>query len=130
MDPALFRQIYPAFDAQRYPDGMVQFHLGSASARLLPSVWGELRDDGIALYVAHRLALAGPVVTAGGSGGATFPAPGPAKGLVSSKSVGGASISYDTSAGQTEGGGDWNLTSYGQQFLTLASAVAVGAMQF
>ncbi len=132
MDLALFRQIYPAFDAQRYPDAAVQFQITSASTRLLPQVWGDLRDEGIALYVAHRLALAGPAAVASSGGGSTVPVPAPglAKGLVSSKSVGGVSLSYDTNAGQTDGGGDWNLTTYGQQFLTLAMSVTVGAMQF
>ena len=49
--------------------------------------------------------------------------------LVSSKSVGGISISYDTNTGQTLGGGTFNLTRYGQEYLTLRDSIALGARQ-
>lgn len=134
MNAAGFREIFPEFgDEARYPDARIQFGLLEASLRLTEGVWGELRESGIAYYVAHTLALAGPVLaTQGGGQDRQFPlpAPGLATGLVTSKSVGPVSKSYDVSVGQTDGAGAWNLTTYGQIFATLAASVAVGARQY
>ena len=54
-----------------------------------------------------------------------------AKGMVSSKSAGGLSISYDFSmiSGQEfNGWGTYKLTAFGQQFITLARLYAMGGM--
>lgn len=131
MDVAGFRAVFAEFgDEARYPDARIQFGLTEAGLRLTEEVWGELRDSGIANYVAHGLALSGPTVAAGAGSGSGTAAPGLATGLVTSKSVGPISKSYDVSVGQTEGGGIFNTTRYGQAFLTMARSVAVGARQF
>lgn len=126
-----FREIFPEFaDDARYPDARIAFAISEASLRLLPNVWGELLDTGMAYFVAHRLALASPLTPAQGNGGTATASVVPAAGLVTSKSVGGVSKSMDVSVGQTEGAGEFNLTSYGQTFASMAATVAVGAMQF
>ncbi len=125
-----FREIFPEFaDEARYPAARIAFAISEASLRLLPNVWGELLDTGMAYFVAHRLALASPLVAGQGSAPATAQIV-PASGLVTGKSVGGVSKSMDVSVGQTEGAGEFNLTSYGQTFASMAATVAVGAMQF
>lgn len=131
MDLATFREIFPEFTADRYPDAKVGFYLTEASVRLLPEVWGDLLGSGVGNYVAHMLTIGTPAAVSNVNGqSAPFRAPGLATGLVTSKSVGSVSKSYDVSVGQTDGGGSFNLTTYGQTFLTLASSVTVGARQF
>lgn len=127
-----FRGIFPEFaDTARYPDMRIDFAIREASLRLLPGVWGELLDSGIAYYVAHGLALFGPTQVATQAGAGVAPrAPGTATGLVSSKSIDKVSVGYDTSTGQTDGGGAFNTTIYGQTYLTLVASVGVGAIQF
>lgn len=134
MDLATFRAIFPEFgDAGRYPDARVNFYLMEAGLRLTEAVWGELRDSGIANYVAHSLSLSAPAPPAGqssGSNGAADQIMGMGTGLLASASVGPISVSFDTASGQSDGGGAFNLTRYGQTFLSLASSVSVGARQF
>jgi hypothetical protein len=127
-----FRAIFPEFTVEAYPDTQVQFWLDSAANALNPRVWGARLNEGIALYVAHMLAVntLKRRLASGGSG-ATLPGvPGLATGLVAAKSVGGASITYNTEVGQLADGGAFNLTTYGQEYLTIARSIAVGAMQF
>jgi hypothetical protein len=48
---------------------------------------------------------------------------------VSAKTVGPITQSFDTAAGQTEGAGDWNLTTYGQRFARLSAMFGAGGLQ-
>lgn len=122
---ASFRADFPEFaDATRYPDTRVQFWLTLAYKRLNVVRWADLLDYGVELFTAHNLALA-PRLGAGGSAGA----PGLTTGLQTSKSVGSVSVSYDVSTGVVEGGGNWNLTAYGVQWLQLAGIVGAGPLQ-
>lgn len=130
MTVAGFRAIFPEFaSVDAYPDARVSFALNEASVRLLPGVWGELLESGLAYYAAHRLALSSVLVKAPGAGAATATPLAP-PGIVTSKAVGGVSKSMDVSIGSVDGAGDFNLTTYGRQFASLAATVAVGAMQF
>lgn len=122
MTPAEFRQQIPQFaDTAKYPDTQVQMYLSMAEASLPASRWGELYEFGLALFVAHNLALDQM------SSGAI---PGRAQiGLVASKSVGPASISYDNSAFSLPDAGQWSLTTFGVRFLQTARLVGAGGMQ-
>lgn len=122
MTPAEFRQQIPQFaDAVKYPDAQVQFYLAMAELSLPASRWGELYGFGLALFTAHNLALDQM------SNGAI---PGRAQvGLVASKSVGPASISYDNSAFALPDAGQWSLTTFGVRFLQTARLVGAGGMQ-
>jgi hypothetical protein len=129
LDPASFRAIFPEFaDAATYPDARLTFVINEASLRLLPTVWGDLLDTGVAYYAAHRLALAGTIRPGVNGGAASVVAP--TLGLVTSKSVGPVSKSVDVSTGSVDGAGEYNLTVYGREFAQLAASVTVGAMQF
>lgn len=126
-----FRAIYPAFTVEFFPDTAVNFWLTSATAVLNKRVWGDIYDTATALYVAHNLALNAPTRTLVNGQYLTGQVmPGLATGLAASKQVGGASISYNTEVGQLPEGGSWNLTVWGQEYLTLARSIAVGARQF
>lgn len=121
VDSHRIRLLYPAFgDLVAYPPDTIDALIAQALARLDPNRWGGLLDEGVSLFVAHRLAVVGPV---GGSGGAGSGAP------VSSKSVGGVSVAYNWEAGALERGGGYNLTGYGREFLQLARMVGMGVVQ-
>ena len=130
LDIASFRLIFPEFgDATVVSDAVIQFNLTLAANSLPPEIWGSRLDAGIGFYAAHYVSLAlqrAVAVLAGASPAAA----GAVMGLVTSKSVGSVSKSMDVKAGATDGGGSFNLTSYGQAYLTLLDSVAVGAMQF
>jgi hypothetical protein len=131
MDVATFRSILPEFgDTGKYPDARIQFYLDLAYDSLPPAVWGDRLDAATLYYAAHYLTLAVPGMAApGGQGGYTYASPGLATGPVASKGVGGVSVSFDTSTGQSDGAGAYNLTRYGQIFWSLLAPAATGARQ-
>jgi len=49
--------------------------------------------------------------------------------VIASKSVSKVSISYDPSLSAMEGGGPWNLTFYGQQYLWYVQLVGTGGFE-
>lgn len=121
MDEATFRAIYPEFrDVNAYPAAQVAFWLTASQARLDALRWGDMLDQGTALFMAHNIAISH---LAGRGVAGSFSGP------TASKSVGGASISYDTNSSTIEGAGAYNLTSYGKQFWDLAMMVGAGGVQ-
>ena len=92
VDIATFRAVFPEFgDSAKYPDAQVQYYLDFAVQSLRPEAWRNLLERGTGLFVAHYLAMSA-ISRAG-----TVPGRGQL-GIVASKSVGPASISYDNSA--------------------------------
>lgn len=75
------------------------------------------------LYTAHYLTFA-KSAAGGGNGGDNS-----GLGQVSSMSVDGASVSYDTSSSSEEGAGSWNLTAYGRELWQLIQLFGAGARQ-
>jgi hypothetical protein len=123
---AEFRRRHPEFADQRtYREEDVLMWLDMAAKRLRPERWADLLDHGTGLYVAHQLAATQPAQAASRRGGIA----GQGGGVVQSKSVDKVSVSYDTGAITVEGGGDWNATTYGRQFLQLARLVGAGGVQ-
>ena len=55
--------------------------------------------------------------------------PGSPVGVQTSKSLGGASVSYDASSALMQGAGQWNLTSYGTRFYQLMRIIGMGGTQ-
>lgn len=127
--PTSFREHFPEFvSATTFPDGQITYWLGIAAIRLSACRWAELLDHGAELFVAHNLVLSAQAARSARSaaGGGV---PGQAAGPTSSKTVDKVSASYDTGATSIEGGGDWNLTSYGRRFLQLARLIGAGGVQ-
>lgn len=123
-----FRANFPEFaDVSKYPEAQVTFWRTYAENLLMPSAcrWSNMLDYAIQLVMAHQLALAGRNAAAAAAGGA----PGAVQGAASSKSVGGVSVSYDTTGALLQDGGYWNLTTYGIQFWQLAMSVGTGGFQ-
>ncbi|GAC1479338.1 MAG: hypothetical protein NVS2B11_03450 [Acetobacteraceae bacterium] len=118
MDVATFRSVNPQFqDLIAFPPEAITYWISVATARLDPLRWDGLLDEGITLFVSHKLALN---TAAGRSGQGS---------VVSSKSVGGVSIAYNTELGIVANGGAYNLTTYGREFLMLARTVGIGGLQ-
>jgi hypothetical protein len=123
--PASLRALYPEFgDTTKYPDTSINEWLRVAARMLDAGRWGDLLDFGVTLFVCHRIALAGIRAKAAAAGGA----PGTSSGVVSSKSVDKVSISYDVATSSEEGGGHWNLTDYGKEWLRQARIVGAGPL--
>ena len=124
MDIATFRAVFPEFgDAAKYPDAQVQYYLDFAVQSLRPEAWRNLLERGTGLFVAHYLAMS--AISRAGA----IPGRGQL-GIVASKSVGPASISYDNSAISAQAdAGHWALTSYGLMYWELMRMVGTGGWQ-
>ena len=124
VDIATFRAVFPEFgDAAKYPEARVQYYLDFAVQSLRPEAWRNLLERGTGLFVAHYLAMSA-ISRAG-----TVPGRGQL-GIVASKSVGPASISYDNSAISAQAdAGHWALTSYGLMYWELMRMVGTGGWQ-
>ncbi|MDE2403054.1 MAG: DUF4054 domain-containing protein [Burkholderiales bacterium] len=126
MNVITFRQQFAEFaDVQKYPDAVVNFWLDVVTRMLNADRWSDLFDIGLALALAHHLVLA----TKNEASSLAGKSPGATQGVVTSKSVDTVSVNYDVSQVMHEGGGFWNLTSYGIQFLGMARMVGAGGVQ-
>jgi hypothetical protein len=117
-----FRLLCPEFkDPVQYPDETIAFWLSICPIDY--ETWGPMYNFGQAMFVAHELKKFGaadgqpPGLAAGGSG------------IVSSKSVGPVSVSYDTALGSEEDAGMWNGSWYGRQFIHFARLMGMGPIQ-
>jgi len=81
-------------------------------------------DLAIELYTCHNLVLEGRAAKEAASGAI----PGGAQGVVSSKSVGPVSVSYDVALSAVEGAGDLNLSIYGQRLARLIKMFGMGPL--
>ena len=122
-----FRAFFPAFrDPQVYVDGELEQWLAIADQILTPARWpSPYRTMGMALYAAHNLVLSKRDEKQADAGRI----PGSPTGIQTSKSLGGASVSYDTSSAMMQGAGQWNLTSYGTRFYQLMRIIGMGGTQ-
>jgi len=118
-----FRAIYPEFnDTSKYPDAVITYYLNIAFLKLNQERWAELYDYGTGLLVAHYLTIKALNLKAASIGGNI----GQNLGALTAKSVGYVSMSYDTSRILDPFDGQWNLSSYGLQFIQEAKAIGSG----
>lgn len=126
MDVATFRQQFPEFsDPTAYTGDSISLNLSLGALSLDADVWGDFRDRGLGLFVAHNLSLDAQNAAQAAAGGT----PGKVTGLQTSKSVDKVSASYDVGAVTYEGAAFWNLTSYGVRFYQLMRIVGAGGRQ-
>ena len=120
-----FRSAYPLFTAELYPDAAVQIRLTLANEFFDDPPWKapDVRAHAMGLFTAHFLSIQGSAANGGSGRG------GGISGLVSGKSVDGASVSYDTTTGAFADAGFWNLTPYGQELWWLMLQFGAGAFQ-
>lgn len=118
-----FREMFPAFTAELYPDSRVQFWLDFSVCMIVESRWGCAYENGQGLYTAHNLVLEREAGGASGTPNAGN------SGLVSSKSVGPISKSVSQQDVTFAGAGNYNLTFYGRQFIQMARMFGAGGKQ-
>jgi len=125
MDNAQFRLDFPEFASTTdYTGSMLDFWASVAAELVSLSKWGALYNQGISLFVAHNLVLQRRNINAAAGG-----VPGAQTGMQSSKVVGRVSVGYDNGNVAEQNGGQWNLTTYGLQYLQLARMIGVGGVQ-
>lgn len=122
-----FLAMYPQF-AERIPEAVLQAYLGLANASLEADRWGDAWTVGMSLFVAHFVTLYMQTMASPESSAAKVLAAGEAKGLKTSKSVDGVSVSYDygTIAQDLDGWAAWKLTQFGLQFASMAQLMGKG----
>ena len=124
--PAQFRQNFPAFvDESRYTTTQIQMWLNEAYNSMDPNRWTTNLDTYAQLKAAHFLILFTQSQQAANRGAS----PGQSPGVVSSKGVGPASMSFDTANSVGQGGDYWNQTVYGQQYWRKARLIGMGGAQ-
>lgn len=133
-----FYALYPAYaprgtepDTTYLVDPVImQMYLDMANAVVQESRWRKQWKIAMGLFVAHFLTLWLQSTAGANASAAQVIAAGQAKGLMSSKSVGDVSVSYDfaTITQGLDGWAGWNLTTFGTQYATLAKIVGKGGM--
>ena len=124
---AAFRETFgTAFqDRNRYTDANVTLYLTIAANVLPVDRWGDWYAAGLGWFTAHFVVLDARADEYAAKG----QLPGFMVGILTSKSVGGASAGYDVSSGMEMDAGHWNLTDWGRRFLRTARMVGTGPIQ-
>lgn len=133
---AMFLEDYPPFKNKTtgacfVPSAMMATFLNMCNDIVSPDRWGETWRLAAGLFVAHYATLYLRTIKNAPEGSASMGAAadsGTLFGVVTSASLGDASVSYDTSAATnlTTNWGQWNLTAYGQQYASLAKMMCMG----
>lgn len=129
-----FKLIYPHFFGEAcknlIPIDVIEMYIEFAHASLKEKRYKRAWKTVMSLFVAHFLTLYMQSVVDPDSSASTVIQAGQTKGLTSSKSVDGVSISYDfgTAINDLQGWAQWKLTNYGVQLATLAKAYGMGGM--
>jgi hypothetical protein len=113
------------------PHAIMNSFLSMANDVVSPDRWGDMWRFGVGLFVAHYATLYLRTIQNNPDGSKNIMsavASGQLFGIINSASLGDASVSYDTSAAtnSTTDWGQWNLTSYGQQYASLAKVFCIG----
>lgn len=123
---SLFRTQFPEFkDTVKYPDQMITFWAGLAETQVRQCVWKKQWTMGVSLYTAHEITIAAQNITTANFDGT----PGTFGGIANNKTVGSASVGYDSEATSEKDAGWYNKTTYGQQFYRLAMLFGAGGIQ-
>jgi hypothetical protein len=108
MKTSEFLSIFPEFEAAAVD--RIGFFLENAQSAISERRFGKQTEYARALYAAHHLIVLGGFTGADGSQSVAQIQ----GGAVASKSVGSASVSYDTGALNETDAGYWNATAYGR----------------
>ncbi len=124
MTPSDFRAIFPEFaDTTVYTDSAISAQMAMADAYTDPTTWDVFYTEGVANFVAHRLAM-GALRAAAAAGGAI-------PGLsydATYKMVGSATVMYDAVMIRAKAQDEFMYTTYGQKFAQLARRLGTGAL--
>ena len=113
------------------PSAMMQTFLRMCNDTVSPDRWGEMWRLAAGLFVAHFATLYLKTIKGSPEGSSSMSQAadsGTLLGIVTSATLGDASVSYDTSTVTQLTGmwGQWNLTAYGQQYASLAKMMCMG----
>lgn len=126
-----FFSIYPQFQGlEELPDRIVKMYIDFANEVVNVERWGKQWVLGMCLFVAHFCTVYLMAYLDSNAEAAAVISSGQSKGLVSSKSVGDVSVSYDFSLAMqnVEGWGQFNLTTFGNQFVSISKLMSKGGM--
>lgn len=126
-----FYAVYPQFQGlEELPDEIVKMYIEFANEVVNEGRWGKQWKLGMCLFVAHFCSIYLMSYSDINSPAAAVIAAGQSKGLVSSKSVGDVSVSYDFSLAMqnVENWGQFNLTMFGNQYVSIAKLMSKGPM--
>lgn len=126
LDIPAFRTAFPEFASTvKYPNPMIVFWAGLAEAQLRQCIWKDIWSTAVQLYVAHEITLAAQNAQTASFNGT----PGTFGGIANNKTVGSASVGYDSNTTTEKDAGYWNLTNYGKQLYRLMMIYGAGAVQ-
>ena len=133
---AMFLEDFPPFKNKAtgenfVPSGMMNTFLRMCNDIVSPDRWGEEWRLAAGLFTAHYATMYLKTIERNPDGSTSISnaaASGQMFGIVTSASLGDASVSYDTTAATnlTTNWGQWNLTAYGQQYASLARMMCMG----
>jgi hypothetical protein len=109
---------------------ILQMYIDLANASIKEARWHSAWHIAMGWFVAHFATLYLQSMADANSTAAQVIAKGQTKGLMSSKSVGDVSVSYDFNsiASDLDGWAAWKLTAYGQQLATMGKIYGKGGM--
>lgn len=125
-----FREAFPQFTEELFPDARVRFYLTLAGKSMSKERWDDLLPEGMGLFAAHHLTLEREANKAKDGTGGIAAAAGPV--ISSSKTVGGVSKSENragAAATANLNAGHWNDTIYGKQYWQMAQLIGAGGLQ-
>lgn len=129
---AEFYDVYPQFQGvDGLNDTIVQMYLDFALDVVNIARWGNKQFKlGVCLFTAHFLTLYLMSATPEGADAQEVMNSAQMKGVINSKSVGDVSVSYDFSLAisDIDKWGNFNLTLFGNQFVSIAKLMAKGGM--
>ncbi|EHL08982.1 hypothetical protein HMPREF0322_00405 [Desulfitobacterium hafniense DP7] len=136
-----FFSVYPQFGAPDpeegaepvpplVPEPIVQMYINLAQTCVKQARYHDYWKVCMGFFVAHFVTLWLQGAANAGSPAAQVIAAGQSRGLVTSESADGLSVStdYSTIAGDLDGWAAWKLTIYGQQLATIAKLLGKGGM--
>lgn len=125
------KAVYPQFEGDGVPDSVLELYLELAHKAIQKNRWRSYWKLAMGLFVAHFVTIWAMGTTDAAGSAAELASTGGNRGVMSSKSAGGVSITRDfslTNQGLTDWAG-WNQTQYGTQLATLAKLVGKGGIQ-
>jgi len=118
-----FVVMFPEFtDGGVYPQTQFDAWLPVAIASLNPDRLFRVWSVAVMLFIAHNMVLSARAVKSAATGQVV----GDPRGVVTGKSVGDVSISYDSAAVAIQGAGYWNSTSYGMRLYKMFQSYGTG----
>ena len=125
-----FLAFYPQFGSAEIPSVVIDMSLERANAAIQESRWHSNWKIGVMLYTAHMVTMWAKSAANADDPRSTIAHKGDATGAMTSKSVGGVSVSYGSTSGDGDLAGFGNLrdTIFGQQLATMAKLVGHGMM--